>query len=172
MDAALLIVRLVVGLYVAAHGAQKLFGWFGGHGLDGTQGFIGGMLGFRPAWLWTLAVSLTEFGGGLLLALGLLAPLGAIGVATAMAPIIIVAHWSNGPWNSNRGYELPLTNLAVAVGLALAGPGAYSLDRVFGIAVPAGLSQVVALVALIGVVLALATRRAPAAQPQAQPKAA
>src|SRR3981081_1001978 len=70
MDTALLILRLVVGLYVTAHGAQKLFGWCEGHGFSKTQGFVGGMLGYRPAWLWTLAVSLAEFVGGLLFVLG------------------------------------------------------------------------------------------------------
>jgi putative oxidoreductase len=172
MDLALLLLRLVVGLYLAAHGAQKLFGWFGGPGLAGTQAFIGGMLGFRPARVWTLAISVTEFGAGLLMALGLLGPIGPIGVAAATLAIIVVAHWANGPWNSDRGYELPLTNLAVAIGVGLAGPGAYALDRVLGLSVPSAASELVALLSLIGVIVALATRRTAAAQPQTQPEAA
>jgi putative oxidoreductase len=172
MDTALLILRLVVGLYLTAHGSQKLLGWFGGGGLSGTQGFLGGMLGFRPAWLWTLAVTLAELGGGLLLALGLLGPIGPIGVAAAMVVIIVVAHWAKGPFNSAGGYELPLTNLAVAVAVAFAGPGAYSLDSLFGIVVPTIVTQIVVVLSVIGVLAAIATRNAPATQRQAQPKAA
>jgi putative oxidoreductase len=172
MDSALLILRLVVGLYVAAHGAQKLFGWFGGPGLAGAQGFMGGMLGFRPAGFWTLALSLAEFAGGLLLALGLLGPIGPVGIAAAMLGNIVAVHWSKGPFAAQGGYELSLTFLAVAVGVALAGNGAYALDTGLGIAVPAVVSQVVALVSLIGVVVAIATRHASAAQPQAQAEAA
>src|SRR5260370_41094399 len=83
MDIALLILRVVVGLYVAAHGAQKLFGWFNWPGLKGAEGFLGGMLGFRPASLWAPAVSLAECGGGLLLDVGLFNPLGSSGVIAA-----------------------------------------------------------------------------------------
>jgi putative oxidoreductase len=172
MDSALLLVRLVVGLYVAAHGAQKLFGWFGGPGLAGTRGFLGGLLGFRPAAFWSLVVALAEFAGGLLLALGLLGPIGPIAVATTMLTTIVVVHWSKGPWNSNGGYELPLTYLAVALGVALAGPGAFSLDHALGIALPTTVGELVAALGLIGVVLAIATRQTPAAQPQPHAKAA
>jgi putative oxidoreductase len=173
MDAALLIVRLVVGLYVAAHGAQKLFGWFEGHGLSATQELVGGMLGYRPAWLWTLAVTLAELVGGLLPALGLLSPIGAIGVAAAMLSATLVPHWSKGPFGTRGGYEQPLTNLAVAISVALAGPGAYSLDSLLGISVPGVYSETIALVALIGVLVGIVSRR-PAAQtqPQAQAKTA
>src|SRR5437879_13883169 len=97
MDTALLILRLVVGLYVTAHGAQKLFGWFEGHGFSKTQGFVGGMLGYRPAWLWTLAVSLAEFVGGLLFVLGLLSPIGATGLAAAMRSAALGPRSSDGP---------------------------------------------------------------------------
>jgi putative oxidoreductase len=168
MDSALLILRLVVGLYVAAHGAQKLFGWFEGHGFAATQGMIGGMLGYRPAWLWTLAVGLAEFAGGVLFALGLLSPIGAIGLAAAMLSATLVPHWSKGPFGIKGGYEQTLTNLAVAVAVGLAGPGAYSLDQWFGISVPVAFSEVIALVALVGVVAGIVSRRAASAQPQTQ----
>ena len=171
MDTALLLLRLVVGLYVAAHGAQKLFGWFEGHGFSASQGFIGSMLGYRPAWLWTLAVGLAEFGGGLLLALGLLSPVAAIGVGAAMLSATLVPHWSKGPLSSKGGYEQTLTNLAVAIAIALAGPGAYSLDRALGINVPIVYSEALALIAVIGVVVGLVSRRAQTAQPQTQPQA-
>src|SRR5262249_23344355 len=136
MDTALLILRLVLGLYMLAHGTQKLFGWFDGHGFAATRGLVGGMLGYRPALLWTLAVSVADFAGGVLLIIGLLSPIGAIAVAAAMLSATLVPHWSKGPFGSSGGYELPLTNLAVAVGVGLAGPGAYSLDQVLNIGVP------------------------------------
>jgi putative oxidoreductase len=169
MDVALLILRIVVGLYLAGHGAQKLFGWFSGPGLKGAQGFFGGMLGFQPAGFWVPAVSLAEFVGGLLFALGLFSPLGALGIVASQLTATIVVHAPKGPWNSNGGYELTLTNLAVAVAVALAGPGLYSLDRLFGISLPTWFSVALAVLTLIGVVVSIATRRT---QPQSSPQTA
>src|SRR5215469_18432662 len=97
IDTALLVLRIVVGLYLAAHGAQKLFGWFGGPGLKGTEGFLGGMLGFRPARLWAPALALAETGGGVLVTLGLLTPLGAIAIGSSMVTATVVVHWARGP---------------------------------------------------------------------------
>jgi putative oxidoreductase len=159
MDTALLILRVVVGLYVAAHGAQKLFGWFNGPGLKGAEGFLGGMLGFRPASFWAPAVSLAEFGGGLLLALGLFNPLGAIGIMASQLTATLVVHWAKGPWGSEGGYEQTLTNLAVAVAVAIAGPGRYSLDRLFGISLPVWFSVTVAIIVLVAVGIAIGTRK-------------
>src|SRR5260370_8477846 len=110
MDTALLMLRLVVGLYVTAHGAQKLFGWFEGHGFSKTQGFVGGMLGYRPAWLWTLAVSVAELVGGLLFVLGLLSPIGAIGVAAPMLSPTPVPPFPKVPFATHTAYCQPLTN--------------------------------------------------------------
>jgi putative oxidoreductase len=168
MDVALLILRIVVGLYVAAHGAQKLFGWFNGPGLKGAEGFLGGMLGFRPASLWAPAVSLAEFGGGLLLVVGLFSPLGSIGIIASQLTATLVVHWAKGPWGSEGGYEQTLTNLAVAVAVAFAGPGRYSLDRLFGISLPTWFSVTVALIVLLGVLVAIGTRKvaAPSTRPQ------
>jgi len=131
----LLIIRLVGGLTIAAHGAQKLFGWFDGPGITKiTQGFE--KQGFKPAWLWVILVILGEFGGGLSVALGLLTPLGAAGMFGAMLMAIFKSHWKNGFWNSKRGLEFPLALLAMGVGIGLTGPGMYSLDALFGIALP------------------------------------
>jgi len=166
VDTALLLLRIVVGLYVAAHGARFLFGWFGGLGIRGTQGFMGSTLGFRPAWLWALGLGIAEFGGGVLTALGLLGPIGPIGISAAMLTATIVVHWANGPWGTQGGYEQTLTNLVVAVSLAIAGAGAYSLDALLGLTVPLSVSEFVAVITLLGVIVSVVTRQSPLAQPQ------
>jgi putative oxidoreductase len=166
-DIGLLILRLVVGLLMAGHGAQKLFGWFGGHGLKGTTGWLNS-LGLRPAPFWALTAGLSEFGGGLLLALGLLNPLGSLGIIGAMLMAIVLVHWGKGLWGTNGGSEALLTNIAVALALALTGPGAYALDPMLGIALPEPITLGVGLVlVLIGIALAL-LGRAPQGAPVGQ----
>ena len=134
-DLGVLILRLVVGLLLAGHGAQKLFSWFGGNGLKGFAGWLGSM-GLQPAMLWAVLAGLSEFGGGLLLVLGFLNPLGALGITAAMLMAIIKVHWSKGIWISNGGVEFVLTNMVAALALALIGPGAYSLDAALGLSLP------------------------------------
>ena len=160
----LLIIRFVGGLTIAAHGAQKLFGWFGGPGFTKLeQGFQ--KQGFKPAWLWVCFVILGEFGGGLSFALGFLTPLGAAGIFGAMLMAIFKSHWKNGFWNSKRGYEFPLSLLAMSVGIGLAGPGIYSLDALFGIALPNPLLfGVLAIAALLVDVIGLYISREPAVE--------
>jgi len=117
---------------MAAHGAQKLFGWFGGYGLAGTGGFFESV-GFRPGRALAFAAGLGETAGGLLVALGLFGPIG----PALMLSVMIVAgsfHWNNGLFAANNGFELPLLYGAAAVTLALTGHGGYSLDALFGIA--------------------------------------
>lgn len=154
----LFVLRVVVGLLFVGHGAQKLFGWFGGDGLLGTADWLRS-LGLRPALFWALVCGLTELGGGLLLALGLLMPLGPIAIVAAMLTATFLAHWQSGIWNERGGFELPLTNVAAAVALALAGPGAFALDPALGIALstPATLIGGAAL-ALLGTLAALGSR--------------
>lgn len=164
-DLALLVLRLAVGLLLAAHGAQKLFGVFGGHGLRGTSGWIAS-LGLRPAPLWALAAALGEFGGGLLLALGLLTPLAAIAAVATMSMAITLAHWPK-VFASDNGFEYPLVLAAAALAIRLAGPGGYSLDAALGLKVPAVLSGVVALVAALSVLVALGSRKVVPAAHQA-----
>jgi putative oxidoreductase len=135
LNIGLLSLRLVVGLLLAGHGAQKLFGWFGGGGFKGTIGMMR-KLGFRPAWLWALLASLSEFGGGVLLALGFLNPLGSVAISAPMLMAIVKVHWSHGIWATKGGFELPLTNLVAALTVALTGPGIYSVDAVLGLALP------------------------------------
>ncbi len=157
----LLIIRFVGGLTIAAHGAQKLFGWFGGPGFTKLeQGFQN--QGFKPAWLWVCFVILGELGGGLSFALGFLTPVGAAGIFGAMLMAIFKTHWKNGFWNSKRGYEFPLSLLAMSVGIGLAGPGIYSLDALFGIALPNPLLfGVLAIAALLVDVIGLYISREP-----------
>lgn len=135
IDLGLLILRVLVGALFIGHGAQKLFGWFGGYGLAGTTGWIGS-LGFRPARFWALLAGLSEFGGGLLLLLGLLNPLGSLLLIGVMLVAMIKVHWSNGLWVTNNGIEYPLVLLVVSGVLGLLGPGSYSLDAVIGLALP------------------------------------
>src|SRR5712692_9065556 len=157
MDTALVILRVVVGLYLVGHGAQKLFGWFGGHGLRGTAGFMGSMLGFRPAWFWTAVAGLGEAGGGALMVLGLLGPIGPLAAAASMV-VATSTHISKGVW-APKGVELPLTYLGVSVALALTGPGAYSVDALAGISLPEPVTlYVAAALAALGTVAPFATR--------------
>jgi putative oxidoreductase len=134
MDAAFLIVRLIVGLGLAAHGAQKLFGWFGGHGVAGTGGAFE-QLGFRPGNVFAFMAGLGEFGGGLLIALGFLGPIGPVLLVAVMVTAIGSVHLGKGFFVTNGGYELNLMYIASAVLLAFSGAGAYSLDRSLGLSI-------------------------------------
>ena len=121
MDTGLLILRLVVGLVLAGHGAQKLFGLFGGYGIAGTGGWLDS-IGFRPGRPMAVLVGLAELAGGLGLALGLLTPLSAAVVIGTMA-VAVWTHSSNGLWSTSGGYELPLVNAVAAAALAFTGAG-------------------------------------------------
>ena len=164
LSAGLLLARLVLGLLMAAHGAQKLFGWFGGHGLAGTGGFFES-LGFRPGRVFALAAGLAEFGGGLLVALGFLGPVGAALIVSVMIVAALAVHRSGGLFAMNNGVEVPLLYAAGAVALALTGPGAYSLDALLGLgalSTPA-VAWTALAVGVAGGILNLFARRAPLA---------
>jgi len=154
MALGLLIARLVIGLAMAGHGAQKLFGWFGGYGPTGTGGFFAN-LGWRPGVPFAVAAGLAEFGGGVLTALGLLGPVGPALVIMVMIVAGIAVHGAKGFWQANGGYELNAVYAAGALVLALAGPGAYSIDAVVGFSALSDPLRVWVTVA-IAVVLALA----------------
>ena len=123
MDLALLLLRLTVGVLLAGHGAQKLFGWFDGHGLRRTGTWLASM-GFRPAGFWALLVGLTEFGGGLLFALGLFCPIGSLAIGASMVTAIAKVHWPK-VWATDGGFELPFKNLMVVVAVATPAPGRF-----------------------------------------------
>jgi putative oxidoreductase len=128
MSIGLLLIRLTVGGLFIGHGCQKLFGWFGGGGLDGT-GEMFTKAGLRPGWLTAAIAGTAETVGGSLLLLGALVPLAAAAIATVMAGAIITVHLRNGVWNTNGGFEFPLVMAAVVIGLAFSGPGRFSIDH-------------------------------------------
>jgi len=150
----LLLGRIVIGLVMAAHGAQKLFGWFEGYGLNKTGEFFV-HLGFQQGRAFAAAASLTEIGSGLLVAFGFLGPIGPALMISVMIVAMITVHWEHGLFATNNGVEVPLLYSTTALGLALIGYGHYSLDTVLGIAdrwTPA----VTGIVLAVGVVGALA----------------
>jgi putative oxidoreductase len=167
----LLILRLIVGLILAAHGAQKLFGWWGGPGMTGWTGAMTRMR-LRPPAAWAWISALGELLGGIGLALGLLTPLPSFAIIASMLVAITLVHWPKGFWVSKGGYEFNVSIIAGALAIALAGPGAYSIDALFGIRLPEPVTLIVVAVAtLAGVGVALGTR-GPAAENAKQPLAA
>jgi len=165
----LLILRVVVGLILAGHGAQKLFGWWGGPGMEGWTQMVA-KLRIRPAQPWAWVAALAEFGGGILLALGFLSPLGNLAIAGSMLVAIATVHLPRGFWITKGGYEFNLALLAAVAALALTGPGAYSLDAALRIQLPEPLTLLVGTVLLIvGVAVTLATR-SPQAQTETKPQ--
>lgn len=152
-DVGHLALRLVVGGLLAGHGAQKLFGWFGGAGLNGTSAWLAGM-GYQPAKPWALLAGVSEFGGGMLTALGLLHPLGPIATLGSMTIATLDVHRGHPLWAADGGAELPITNMAAALASAAAGPGALSLDRASGLRVPRGLVAITVAGVLTGILVA------------------
>lgn len=158
MDVGILLLRMTVGLALAAHGSQKVLGWFGGYGPDGTGRFME-TLGFRPGRRHALAAGYVELVGGLLLAIGFLTPLAAALIASVMVVATATVHWKNGFFAASGGYELNLVLGVAALTLAFTGPGLLSLDHAAGFA-PAGVGWGLgaAAVAVLGAVGQLAQR--------------
>ena len=131
MDLGRLLLRLVIGGLFIGHGTQKLFGWFGGPGLEATgQGFES--MGLAPGRRNALAAGISETAAGTTLALGLATPLAAAGLVSVMLTAIRTVHWKNGPWSTNGGYEYNAVLIAALLVLAEAGPGRWSLDHALG----------------------------------------
>jgi putative oxidoreductase len=170
MGYGILFLRLVLGLTMAAHGAQKLFGWWDGPGLHGVRSWLASMR-FRGGWLPVLALVTAEFAGGLSLALGLFTPFAAFAVIVVMFVAVATTHWRNGFWNGAGGYEFNLLIVAGAAAVAATGPGRFALDEAAGWAddLSGGGGGVGALAAAAAAALLLlaAGRRpeVPAAQP-------
>ena len=169
MEAAPFIVRLAQGSLMVGHGAQKLFGSFGGPGLEGTSGFME-MLGLRPGRPWAYLAGFSEFGGGVLTALGLLNPLGPLAVIGAMSTATRTAHRGKPIWVTEGGAELPLLNIAASTALMIRGPDRYSLDRVLGIRLPAWVGPLGAVGIILTVLFVgqLEAAEPPAEQEEAQ----
>jgi putative oxidoreductase len=163
----LLILRLGIGLIIAAHGAQKLFGVWGGPGMTKWTQSVQ-RLRIRPAQPWAWVAALSEFGGGVLLALGLLSPLGSLAIAGAMLVAIATVHLAKGFWASKGGFEFNLSLIAAAAALAFTGPGPYSFDDALGIHLPEPLSLIVGAIALIVGVSATLLSRSPQPDSQSQ----
>jgi putative oxidoreductase len=130
MSYGLLLLRVVLGLTLAAHGSQKIFGWFEGPGPSGTAGFFR-QLGFRAPVAMAALAGLAELGGAAF-ALGIATPFAALGMAVVMLMAIATVHWKNGFWAANGGFEFNLAILTVAVAVSATGPGRFSLDRALG----------------------------------------
>jgi putative oxidoreductase len=164
MDLGFLLLRMVVGLTFAAHGTQKVFGWFGGHGPDATGQFMDAM-GFRPGRRHALAAGYIELVSGLLLAVGFLTPLAAALIASVMMVAVATVHGKNGFFITSGGYEYNLVLSAAALSLAFSGPGVLSLDHAAGLSLHGIASGVgAAVVAVLGAAGQLAQRQqAPAA---------
>lgn len=161
-----LVIRVLFGTAMAAHGAQKLFGSFGGYGLKGTGGFFEG-LGFRPGVAFAAIAGLSEFFGGLLVVLGLFTPLGAAAILAAMIVAAISVHLKSGFFGTSNGIEMPYLYAAAALGLLFTGGGLYSLDAELGITFVNRLDVAIALVVLsvIGATISLAMRRRAQTEP-------
>ena len=163
----LLLVRVVIGLIMAGHGAQKLFGWFGGYGLRGTGQFFG-QLGFQPGPAFAAAASLSEIISGLLVALGFLGPIGPALMVSVMIVAMLTVHLGQGLF-APKGIEIPLLYAASAFGLALTGFGEYSVDALLGVAGrwSAEFTWIVLVLGIVGAFVNLALRRRPASTARA-----
>lgn len=163
----LLVLRVVLGLTLAAHGMQKLAGWFGGYGIGGTGKFFE-QLGFAHGKRSAFLAGLAETGAGLLLVLGLATPAAAATVLATMLVAVVTVHLKNGFFAAEGGYEYNLVLALAALSLAFTGPGALSLDEALGLELAGAAAGAAALVAgVAGAALQLASRRPPKGAPDA-----
>jgi putative oxidoreductase len=170
-----LLLRLVVGGFFFGHGTQKLFGWFGGHGLQGTGQFFE-MIGLRPGKRHALAAGAAEAGGGALLVLGAGTPFAASILTATMLTAINRVHLKNGPWVTDQGYEYNLVLIAAVLALAETGPGSPSVDSARGVERTgpkwAFLAALMGVLGAVGAHIAAELGPAPEPAPEAAPEPA
>jgi putative oxidoreductase len=172
MNLALLVLRVVVGSLFAGHGAQKLFGWFGGHGPDGTGSHFES-LGLTRGRAMAILAGTSELIGGVLFACGLLTPVGAAMLSAVMVVAIWKVHRANGIWITGNGYEYTLVLLAVLFAVTAAGAGAWSLDGLWNLDVAGEAWALAELAAgILGAGLALGVSRLSAHRPRGHGRAA
>ena len=159
MNTALLILRLVVGFAMAAHGSQKVFGWFGGPGISGFSGFLES-IGFRHGAWFALAAGLSELLSGLLMATGFGGPIGPSLMVSVMLVAIATVHLGHGFFTATNGIELPMLYLTGALAVAFAGAGEFSLDHVFGFdaAFPQSATTIALAISVLGALANLGLR--------------
>ena len=166
--AGLLILRVAIGVIMFGHGAQKVFGWWGGPGLTGwTNAMI--RMRIRPPRMWALIAAFGELIGGVLLIIGLLTPLACAAIAASMLVAIALVHLPKGFWVSKGGYEFNLSILGAVAALALIGPGSASLDSALRIHLPEPTTVVLVTIAVIAGAGGALLSRAPAAAPKTEP---
>ena len=146
----LLLARLILGVLLVGHATQKLLGWFGGYGIAGTAGYFE-QLGFRPGRLFVITAALSEAASGILIALGLLGPIGPALLLSVMIVAAISVHWKNGIFATANGIEVPLLYATGAIALAFTGYGPFALDAALGIDV-AWTPEIKAAALAVGVV--------------------
>ena len=172
MNLGLLVIRAAVGLLLVGHGSQKLFGWFGGHGTDGT-GASFDSLGLRPGRRMAVLAGISEIVGGALLAAGLVTPLGAALLSAVMLTAIWTVHRTNGLWITEGGFEYNLVMMAAAFGVTATGPGDWSLDHVLGLDLAgAGWALAALAVGALGAIAAIALARSSTQRPVHGPQPA
>jgi putative oxidoreductase len=169
LDLALLIPRVIVGLLFMGHGLQKLFGWFGGHGLAGTASFFD-QLGIRPATFWAVVAGLAETLGGLALLLGFATPVAAALLTAVMLTAIAFVHAPRGVWSAQGGFEYPLVLIATNLLYGLAGPGQDALDARLHLVWP--MPELYLIGAVIALIVAIVLRLVASARLGGQPVSA
>jgi putative oxidoreductase len=162
VDIGLFLIRATAGLLMAGHGAQKLFGWFGGSSMEQWTADLERM-GIRPAAAWAYISVGAQFVGGLLLAAGLLTPLATVSLVGPMA-VVVIQKWSKGFFNVRGGYEFMLLLLVIGVAFGVSGPGAISVDEVIGweLALPVRLAIVLGTIVAAVVAVVPGRSTAPA----------
>jgi putative oxidoreductase len=167
LDMAITIMRILIGALMFGHGAQKLFGWFGGPGMAGATGMMN-HLGFRPAPFWAWMLALLEVLGGLSLVFGFLTPIGAAALLADMIVAAVKVHAPKGIWNMGGGVEYNLVLIAALLVIGLAGPTLYSVDRYVNVVswTPTTLFFAALAASLFGIFVAFLTTTQPAASPR------